>query len=52
MADVRALIKAFSIGVTTSGGNTGLLSTDPGTGSFHVFNISSIFRRILVSTRA
>lgn len=52
MADVLALIKAFSIGLVTSGTKTGRVSIDPGTGSFHVFNISSIFRRTLLSTSA
>lgn len=51
-AVVRALIKAFSIGLTTSGGNTGRVSMEPGTGSFQVFSISSILRRVWLSTDA
>lgn len=50
-AAVRALIKAFSIFLVISTGKTGLLSNDPGTGSFHVFNISSNFLRVWLSTR-
>jgi hypothetical protein len=52
MAEVLALMRAFSIGRVTSCGKTGLTSIDPGTGSFHVFNISSIFRLTLLSTKA
>lgn len=40
------------MGSTTSGGKTGLVSIDPGTGPFHVFSISSILRRTGWSTLA
>lgn len=40
------------MGSTTSGGKTGLVSKDPGTGPFHVFSISSILRRTGWSTLA
>lgn len=45
IAAVRALIKAFSIGLIVSRGNTGLVSMEPGTGSFQVLSISSSFLR-------
>lgn len=40
------------MGLTTSGGNTGVESMDPGTGSFQVCNISSNLCRVLWSTEA
>ena len=44
-SDVLHLIKSFSIGLVTSAGNTGLVSIEPGTDSFHVLSISSSFLR-------
>lgn len=52
MLAARALMSAFSIGRTSSCVKTGRLSIDPGTGSFHVLNISSILRRTGWSTTA
>ena len=51
MAVVRHLINAVSIGRVVSAGNTGFGSSDPGTGSFHVFSISSNFLRVWLLTR-
>jgi hypothetical protein len=45
-------MSAFSIGRIVSGGKTGLVSREPGTGSFHVFSISSILRLVPLSTEA
>lgn len=50
--ELWTLMRAVSMGSTTSGGKTGLVSIDPGTGPFHVFSISSILRRTGWSTLA
>lgn len=46
MLAALTFIKAFSIGRTSSCEKTGRVSNEPGTGSFHVLSISSIFLRI------
>lgn len=50
IAAVLAFIKAFSIARVTSGEKTGLVSIDPGTGSFQVLSIPSIALRVGLST--
>jgi len=49
-AAVFALIRAFSITRVVSGGNTGVGSIEPGTGSFQVFNMASMLRLVTPST--
>lgn len=48
---VLCLSRALSIGRTNSGSKTGLVSKDPGIGSFHVLSMPSMLRLVGLSTR-